>query len=478
MKSLSCLGLFVLLGVSSLTAEISWRKYDPEEVQDPSTLETKVLQDWKASPRDPAVRQKLIEITIGEWFPGAKVRLPVTLNAPVSGPPCTCVIVSNQSLAVKPALPSGAMLRLLKEHGVGIVLIGMDTVDAMAPDGSLSRGMKENLLRTHDPRYAPAWIWGLSDMRALTSACAESTVFKPEKVLATGGSKRGVGAAAAGLHDIRFTAIMPVVAPILWSPGGPYVEGTLPANLAKINDDYIAGLPKVAHDSLVYRQKVRADERITVAEARTAGWTDKEMAAMSQDAWAVSRVTQDPPYLGRRNLEIFFNNGTNDNVSPGALELGRVFPNFPHYLMPGGQHGGAKEAGFNHSVASQPEVDENLYSFAMHHFFAARPWVSPPKITSHLDPATRILHVTATFEAGIEPQKNDLWYSVDRHPDYTLPFEFDTWASLPLQRVSASTFTADLKMESHAKTLDFLTVHRHEVNGLPVTFSSPLLRAQ
>jgi hypothetical protein len=103
-------------------------------------------------------------------------------------------------LGSQPALPSGAMLRLLKEQGVGVVLVGMGTIDAMKPVGQLHLGMKAQLLRTKDARFTPAWIWGLSDMRGLTAAIAEKDAFQPSKVLATGGSKRGIGAAAAGIH--------------------------------------------------------------------------------------------------------------------------------------------------------------------------------------------------------------------------------------------------------------------------------------
>ena len=111
-----------------------------------------------------------------------------------------------------------------------MALIGMTQVDSMEPAGKLDVGMKEHFLKSKDARFTPAWIWGMSDMRALTAAAADKDVFQPVKVIATGGSKRGVATAAAGIADDRFTAILPVV----WRrssdpPGGPYVEGTRPA---------------------------------------------------------------------------------------------------------------------------------------------------------------------------------------------------------------------------------------------------------
>src|SRR3984885_12700 len=231
-------------------------------VRHPSTLETRVIEDWHPWGKGTGIRQKFIEITVCEWWPGQKVRLPVTLLAPEGkndetrmtndeksrvaggalkkGGPCRYLVVSNSGNQMKAVSPSGAMLRLLKE-GVGVALIGMTTVDAMEPLG-LDVGMKEHFLKSKDARFTPAWIWGMSDMRALTAAAAEKDVFQPVKVIATGGSKRGVATAAAGIADDRFTAIMPVVAPIINPPGGPYVEGTRPAEIVRANEQFLADL--------------------------------------------------------------------------------------------------------------------------------------------------------------------------------------------------------------------------------------------
>ncbi|HRX56306.1 MAG TPA: hypothetical protein P5016_17450, partial [Verrucomicrobiales bacterium] len=165
MNPIVCGSLAVfLLSLGSSRAEIHTGHYDLAEVKDASTLETTVIADWQPLQKDPSIRQKLVEITIGEWWPGQKVRLPVTFNAPATGGPCRHIVVGNAGLAVKAATPGGAMLRLLKEHGVGVVLIGMGTIDAMEPAPLLMSGMKAHLLATKDARYTPAWIWGLSDM--------------------------------------------------------------------------------------------------------------------------------------------------------------------------------------------------------------------------------------------------------------------------------------------------------------------------
>jgi hypothetical protein len=304
------------------------------------------------------------------------------------------------------------------------------------------------------------------------------------KVIATGGSKRGVATAAAGIADDRFTAIMPVVAPIIDPPGGPYVEGLMPVEITRANDEFLSGLaagkitsaPATAVEALVSRNKIRAAERITVAEARGAGWSDEDMKAASTVAWEVCRTTNHLPALQKRGLEIFYNEGSNDNVSPGLRELGRRFPELPIYVVPGGQHGGATTAGFLKQVGSLPEVDENLYAFAQHHFFNARPMVAAPKVTQHWDDAARRLQVTVTFPDHAEPQKNDVWWSVNRHPDYTFAMEYDAWESAPLRQTGPATFAGEVNLSGKPGTVDLITVHQHTANGSTLTLSSAVVQ--
>lgn len=463
-------------------ADVIAGSYDMASIRDASTLETRVIEDWHPWGKDTGIRQKLVEITVCEWWPAQKVRLPVTLLAPEKGGPCKNLIVDNAGVQVKAAAATGAKLRLLKEHGVGLALIGMTTIDAMEPVGQLDDGMKEHFLKTKDARYTPAWIWGISDMRALTTALAEKDVFQATKVLATGGSKRGVATASAGIADDRFTAIMSVVAPIIDPPGGPYVNDMKPAAILRENEQFIAdvrsgkfqNLTTSAADALLARDQVRADERITTQEARSAGWTEDEMKAACTRAWAVCRTTDHLPALRKRGVEIFYNQGTNDNVSPGMVELGRRFPDMHFYLMPGGQHGGSKETGLLKPVASQPDVEENLYAFALHHFFGTRPMVAAPKVRQHWDKATKRLRVTVTFPDKSEPQKNDLWYAVQRHPDYTFAMEYDTWQSVPMHQSGPATYSGEVTLQDATDTAQFVTVHQHTAGGSTLTISSPL----
>lgn len=474
----------LLATVATVRADIRPATFDLAAIRDSSTLETRIVQDWQIVAKDPAIRQKLVEITICEWWSGQKVRLPVTFNVPAAGGPCRNVIIGNMGLALRPALPTGAMMKLLKEQGVGVVLVGMGTIDAMAPAGKLHLGMKENLLKTKDARFTPAWIWGMSDMRALTAAVAEKEYFQPGKVLSTGGSKRGVGAATAGIHDSRFTAIMPVVAPPLGSPGGAYVIGTDPKAITTANTQFLAelaagkhpALPDTARAALVDRDERRSGERISADDAHAAGWSAAEVTAMNERAWEVCWTTKYLPALKQRGLEIFYNVGTNDSVSPGLVDLGKKFPDFPLYIVPGGQHGGPKGAGFSRQVPTLPEVEDNLFAFAQHHFFGARAMITPPKLQTTWDAKTRTLKVTVTFADGTEPQTNELSWSVNRHPPYTLAFEYDRWQTATLTRTGPTTFTGTITVDASAHAVELLSTHKHTTKNLPLSVSSPLVR--
>jgi len=470
--------LCLILSPWNAKAEDS-QPFDLSEVRNTDSLEITVLQDWKPSPKFPDIQQKLIEITVCEWWPGQKVRLPVTLNAPIKGTPCRNLIVANQGLSAKAFFPATAERNLLRNHGVGVILIGMGTIDAMEPVGELHLRMKEHLLETRDTRYTPAWIWGMSQMRALTAAITEPEKFQPEKVLTTGGSKRGVAAAAAGIHDDRFTAIAPVVAPMISNPGSPvYVMGMEPDFIIQQTEQFFSdleagklGLPDTAKEALEARAERRASQRITLQQVEEAQWSEQEIAAIHDRVWDVSRITNYLPAVRKRGLDIFYLAGTNDNVSPGLVELGKKHPDFPIGLIPGGQHGGPPATGFTTQVTKDPIAGENLIAFARHHFFDDRRMIAPPEISAAIESGK--VAVSVSFPEGIEPETNILWWSKNRNKPYTLAYEYDQWKSTPLTRKARGQYEAVIPFHSEQGAFDLLSLHRHIENGIPLTVSSP-----
>jgi len=86
--------------------------------------------------------------------------------------------------------------------------------------------------------------------------------------------------------------------------------------------------------------------------------------------------------------------------------------------------------------------------------------------------------VTAVFPDKAEPQKNELWWSVNRHPDYTIEMEYDPWQSAPMRQTGPATFVGEVTLDSKPDTLDFVTVHEHAANGSTLTLSGPLKRIE
>src|SRR3569623_3008723 len=98
MKLFAALLCPLLLGVSLTRADITTGHYDMASVRDASTLETRVIEDWRPTAKDPALRSKVVEITVCDWWPGRTVRLPVAMLAPVDKV-CTNILIENMGLA-------------------------------------------------------------------------------------------------------------------------------------------------------------------------------------------------------------------------------------------------------------------------------------------------------------------------------------------------------------------------------------------
>ena len=211
-------------------------------------------------------------------------------------------------------------------------------------------------------------------------------------------------------------------------------------------------------------------------QARAAGWSKKEIAQIENKVRDFARIVNYLPQVNDRGLDYFFNVGTNDSVTPGLLELGKRFPDFPIYIVPGGQHGGPGTAGFTRRVTALQEVNDNLMCFARYHFFQERSFVSPPKIETHWDAAARTLIVKARFAEGVEPQQNQIWWTMDKSEPGTLASQYDVWEKVRLHSVGGGTYSAKLAFPKKPKRLDLVTVHTHIENGLPLTISSPYLR--
>lgn len=449
--------------------------FDLSAIRDTRSLETSVIEDWKPNEKFPDIQQKLIEITVADWWPGQPVRIPVTLNAPsdTSQLPCRNIFVGNMPLRNRMATPSGPALSLLKEKGVGLVLVGMGNIDAMVPEGTLHTGMKGHLLATRSPRYSSAWIWGMSQMRGLTAAEAESEYFMPDKVVSSGGSKRGIASAVAGIHDDRFTGIAPIVAPPLGNPGAPtQVIGAGPEWIREENRAFLESVDAGIRKSLQQRFARRESTRLSLEEVAAKRWSASDIDAMSDRIWEAARITAYLSSVENRGLDYFYNVGTNDSVTPALLELGERYPDFPIYIVPGGQHGGPADAGFTRRVTIQPEVVQNLEAFCRYHFFGEGQIPESPAISAARDGPYLIVSVRLPDEAATKD--NQLFWSFNRHPPYTLAFEYDEWESARLNPVGNGIWQARIAIPESVNSIQYLSTHKQFKGSQSFAFSSPL----
>lgn len=463
--------VFLSLSLSANEAEL----YDLQAIRDVDSLEVNVIEDWRPHPKMPDIQQKLVEIVVAEWWKGQKVRIPVTLNVPTNSEqlPCQNVIVANMPLRVKMATPNGPSLELLREKGVGVVLVGMGTIDGMVPEGQLHLGMEEQLLKTKDPRFSAAWIWGMSQMRGLTAAVAESNYFQPEQVISTGGSKRGIATSIAGIHDDRFTGIMPVVAPPHGNPGRPVaVRGLEPVWIADQNRAFLETVDPGVRNSLLQRTLRRNVGRITLNDSLRHGWSEDDMINLNDRIFDSSRITRHLDSVNERNLLFMYHVGTNDSVTPALLELGELHPQFPLYIVPGGQHGGPADAGYTRRVTIQPEVQSNFDSFCRLHFFGSGGIPEAPNISA--ERKGNQLIVTSYFKSDVKPESNQLSWSFDRHRPYTFPFEYDPWNSSPMKNEMDGSWSARIPIMSENKSIQLVSTHQVGSGGYPFAISSSL----
>lgn len=449
--------------------------FDLDYIRDPESLEVRVIEEWRPHPNISDIQQKLVEIVVAEWWQGQKVRIPVTLNAPMDSEklPCRHVIVANMPLKLQTATPNGPSLDLLRKKGVGVVLVGMGTIDDMAPAGQLHLGMEAQLLKTKNPRYSSAWIWGMSQMRGLTAAIAEPNYFQPEKVVSTGGSKRGIATAVAGIHDDRFTGIMPVVAPPHGNPGRPVaVRGLEPVWIADQNRQFLSTVDPGIRSSLEQRTLRRNVGRITLNDALRNGWSEEDMIGLNDRLFNASRITRYLEAVNERGLAYLYNVGTNDSVTPALLELGNKYPHFPVYIVPGGQHGGPGDAGYTRRVTVQPQVERNFDSFCRLHFFGSGTVPEAPTIRG-VRKGEQVV-VTSRFKPGVRAVSNELAWSFDRHRPYTFPFEYDHWESSLMKKMGDGHWETIIRIPAGAKSIQFLSTHQVTSDGYPFALSSAL----
>jgi len=193
--------------------------FDLDAIQDPATLEVKVVQDWRTVNGPVATRQKLITINVGEIWAGQDYRVPVRMVVPADRKAQGFHLTGGNSPRTleRETRPRGHDLELLV-GGVGLVKTVVQEPGTYG-EAELGRASEARFAKTLNPHYKiQYWAWPATLMRTITAAYAEVEHFEKGKVAVTGASKNGASPSMAIIHDKRMTALHAAVSPIWDSP--------------------------------------------------------------------------------------------------------------------------------------------------------------------------------------------------------------------------------------------------------------------
>jgi len=456
--------------------------FDLASIRDPSTLEIKTLFDWRDVEADPPYREKLIEITVCQWWPGQKVRIPVGLIAPAVDAPCRFVMLGETGLNAT-SIRTNPFVNAMLERDVGHVQVGIGPIEVMEPRDLLNQQMNERLLESKDERYTPAWIWGMSYMRALTAAMTEPVFSEPQKIGVTGGSKRGVASACCGIHDDRFTAIMPVVAPVMRASSilvaSDAAQSELQDRIRRSDERFLAKLESGTTDlgteveqNLKVFIALKDRTRLDRDEYLEAGWTEAEIAEVGERIGNIFLISNHLPRVQKRGLAYMYQVGTTDNVTPDALAVGQRYPEFPRFVFPAGQHGG-QGLGFTRRTPQSPEAAANRLAFFSNHFCGDRPMGQPGTIQWRRD-GRRII-VEVRFEKGPAPESGELYWTFDDDPPGSYAYNYAKWDSSTMRQVSSRVWVGEFDAPDSIERVRVVSLHRDDHETMPIYMSGPLV---
>lgn len=438
--------------------------FDMPSIRDASTLDVNVIVDWHEVPGPVATRQKLIDIHIGNMWPGQAYRMPVRLVVPATGKAKGFHLTggSNPDRIRKDIRVNGTDRDLI-EGGVGVVHTVVQVLQASGLR-ELAQESEKRFAQTLDARVKiQYWAWPATLMRAITAAYAEDAHFEPGKVLGSGGSKNGATPSLAIIHDERITAVHASVSPIWESP--------LRLADADVWKDYAPGQNAFlgGHYGPSYHKAALASGK---------SWDD--LRDFANRLAPSTFVSLNHERLVERGCEFLFHPGTHDFVCYDLAWGGEHYPDIPLYLGPNTGHGkrGRHPRSFRES---------NKRAFILRHFFPDDIGPLPPIPSLKIVREGTTLAVDAVVEkrrVHLRTEGANLFWMVDR-PDDGTPGYLNKmigdkdWIPMRLD-ANGRRFTNTFEIPADAKRIDVFANVRAtlEYKGRPmqVVISSPYTR--
>lgn len=465
-RSLTILCFVSLLQILSSAVQAE-DVFDMDSIRDPSTLDIKVLQDWRTVDGPVATRQKLVTINVGEIWHGQDYRLPVRMVVPADRKARGFHLTGGNSpkKLERVVKPRGVDLQLLK-GGVGLV---MTVVQEPGSYGQHELGGRSEarFVKSLNPHHKiQYWAWPATLMRAITTAYAETEHFEKGKVAATGGSKNGASPSMAIIHDERMTALHATVSPIWDSP--------LRLCDQKMRDQHLADGGKQrgfsgGHYGPNFNQR-----------ALDAGHSWEDLQAFTKDISDQVFVSRNLPALRDRRVEMLFHPGTHDMVAYDMAWGGLHHPSIPLYLG----------ANTGHGKRGHPDIErdqQNKSAFLLRHFFpneVKQPLLTSPKITTKL--TDNALKVSVRFAPDSKEESGRIWWIYDRGEDGSPRYLNEPIPDANSKEMEYDpdngVWTAEIKIDSNASRIDVFSNHRKTIkygeNSYRTYLSSPYTRVE
>lgn len=443
--------------------------FNMKEIYDSSTLDVQVIEDWHLVNGPTPTRQKLINIRVGEFWPGQGYRVPLRLIVPAKTKAKGFHLTGGNNLKkLNQDLRVRGLDEELIQQGVGLA---MTIVQEFGTWGQKELGdeSKKRFAKTLNPKYSiQYWAWPASLMRCVTAAYAEDNYFEKGKVLLSGGSKNGASPSVSIIHDPRITGLHATVSPICESP-------------LRLCDD------EAWNDLKEYYSKKSGDSRHRFLGG-TFGPIYNQTVIEQGNTWADLKktanlvsphifISQNWKQLMERGCQLYFHPGTHDFVAFDMPSLGKNYPQIPTYNRINSGHGKRPNG------AKVEKHDATKQAFILQHFASAKnQMLRPPKITYEV--LATSIKVTVTFEQNQKAESGRLYWMYDRAPEGTIQYIKEDFPAENYKEMKmgsdGKSFVSEIPLQSESQFIDFYSNHRKtiSVNGkmLPTHISSPYIR--
>ncbi|MFC1596323.1 hypothetical protein ACFL5Q_00055 [Planctomycetota bacterium] len=462
-------GMLVVVAccLQSITPASAIELFDMAAIRDPSTLDAKIIQDWRRVNGPVPTRQKLVTINVGEMWPGQDYRMPVRMVVPADRKAKGFHLTGgNLPERLKQDARLAPIDRQLIQGGVGLVytVVQVLRTSGLGEVGVASEARFLETLNPHDKiQY---WAWPATMMRAITAAHAEADHFEVGKVAMSGGSKNGATPSMAIIHDDRMTAVHASVSPIWDSPlrlCDREAWDELEAVAGPLRHAFLGG-----HYGPIFNR-----------DALAAGHTWEDLQKLALDVSDGVFITRNLDALRDRDVDLFFHPGTHDFVAYDLAWGGKHHPTIPIYLRANSGHGKKK----GHPAAEGDE--QNKAAFLLGHFFDdVAPLLEPPAVQQQLDGNT--LRISVRFKVNSGEETGRIWWIYNRPPDgsprYLSKLIADEhWAIMEYDK-QRGVWTASIDLDPDATRIDFFSNHRKTIRyqgrTYPTYISCPYTRVE